>query len=210
MISMIKDLPSNYDDIYLHYAREGSRVLCLGYKELGNLSHQELRDLTRDDVESSLHFAGFIIISCPLKPDTKSVIREIMNASHHITMITGDNPLTACHVASQLKLIDKRNSIVLSKNESNHNNEWQWTSVMNEKLTKPLKYAVEQKGYLKAKLLKRKEADALSSQQIEENWNDKTYKSLCLTGEVNKFRLKKVISSCLTIVFLKGIRLSLQ
>merc|ERR1712127_328849 len=85
---MIEDLPANFDEIYLHYAREGARVLCLGYKELGVLSHQELRDYSRDKIESGLQFAGFVVISCPLKADTKSVIREIMHSSHHLTMIT--------------------------------------------------------------------------------------------------------------------------
>ena len=42
--SMLKNLPPNYDEIYLHYAREGARVLCLGHKELGNLSSQQVSE----------------------------------------------------------------------------------------------------------------------------------------------------------------------
>lgn len=136
---MIKDLPSNFDDIYLHYAREGARVLCLGYKELGNLSHQELRDLTREQVESELRFVGFVIISCPLKPDSKSVIREIMNSSHHLTMITGDNPLTACHVGAQLKFIDKKTTYVLSRT-TEASESWIWKSILDENDQRPLKF----------------------------------------------------------------------
>jgi len=165
---MFKNLPSNYDQIYLHYAREGSRVLSLGYKDLGQLSHQEIRDLTRDDVEKNLNFSGFVIISCPLKPDTKSVIREILNSSHHVTMITGDNPLTACHVASQLKLIDKKHAMVLSKELDDT---WCWKSSEDETLTKPLNYALLQKKYTKPS----KNQKAI---------DDDTYNYLCLTGEV--------------------------
>ena len=97
-----------------------------------------------------MKFVGFVVISCPLKTDSKSVIREITNSSHHITMITGDNPLTACHVASQLKLISKKHTLVLTKNESNDfDTEWCWQSVINDNIKKPLNYALEQKNYIK-------------------------------------------------------------
>ena len=135
-------MPTDYDDIYLHYAREGARVLCLGYKDIGILNHQQVRDLSREDAESGLQFAGFIVISCPLKPDTKHVIKEILNASHHITMITGDNPLTACHVGAQLKLIDKKNAYVLSKKEGREevgdSENWFWKSIVDENKHMPL------------------------------------------------------------------------
>lgn len=179
--NMIKDLPSNYDDIYLHYAREGARVLCLGYKELGNLGHQEIRDLNREQVESELKFVGFVIISCPLKPDTKSVIKEILHSSHHITMITGDNPLTACHVASQLRLIEKKYAIVLTKeNENDTKSSWCWKSVINDENQRPLGYAIEQEKYV------RPTKNNKDDEQIKNG--TKVYNYLCLTGEVNYFR----------------------
>lgn len=165
---MFKNLPANYDEIYLHFAREGSRVLSLGYKELGQLSHQEIRDLTRDEIESNLKFVGFLIISCPLKPDTKAVIKEILNSSHHVTMITGDNPLTACHVASQLRLIDKKHALVLSKE---NDEAWCWKSSEIESIKKPLDYALQQKKYPKPS-------------KTQNNNETNVYHYLCLTGEV--------------------------
>lgn len=65
----------------------------------------QVRDLTREFVESDIHFCGFVIISCPLKPDSLTVIKDLSYSSHHISMITGDNPLTACHVSSIVGIV---------------------------------------------------------------------------------------------------------
>ena len=47
----------------------------------------QVRELSREDIEKDLTFVGFIIISCPLKPDSKAVIKEIRDASHHVSLI---------------------------------------------------------------------------------------------------------------------------
>ena len=55
-------------------------------KRLGKLSHQDIRQLSRDEIESELTFQGFIVISCPLKPDSQAVLKEIMNSSHKVSL----------------------------------------------------------------------------------------------------------------------------
>lgn len=82
---MFSQLPDNYDDVYLKMARRGARVLALGWKDLGALTHGQIKDKTREDLESDLKFAGFVTISCPLKQDSKAVIKELVNASHYVS-----------------------------------------------------------------------------------------------------------------------------
>ncbi|XP_055286393.1 endoplasmic reticulum transmembrane helix translocase isoform X2 [Moschus berezovskii] len=69
--SMFAQCPPDYHHIHTEISREGARVLALGYKELGHLTHQQ------------------------------------------VVMITGDNPLTACHVARELHFIEKAQTLIL-------------------------------------------------------------------------------------------------
>lgn len=124
--SMFINIPKNYENIYLSFSRRGARVLALGHKKLiGSMTSQDLRSLTRDEVEKDLTFAGFVIISCPLKLDSSKVIKEIINASHMVVMITGDNPLTACHVGKELYFSNKSITLILTKYIDNY----RWESV---------------------------------------------------------------------------------
>ncbi|XP_078604353.1 endoplasmic reticulum transmembrane helix translocase-like isoform X10 [Branchiostoma floridae x Branchiostoma japonicum] len=134
--AMYSSVPDNYDEVHQEMSRQGARVLALGYKKLGTMSPQHLRDLTRDDVEKDLHFAGFVIISCPLKADSKATVKEIIHASHHVCMITGDNPLTACHVARELRFTRCPKTLVLTP-PVDQDSEWHWLSV-DEKVTLPM------------------------------------------------------------------------
>uniref|UniRef100_A0A8D0D5B9 ATPase 13A1 n=1 Tax=Sander lucioperca TaxID=283035 RepID=A0A8D0D5B9_SANLU len=113
---MFAECPANYDEVHKEMSREGARVLALGYKEMGHLSHQQVREMSRDTLECDLHFAGFMVVSCPLKSDSKAVIREIQEASHNVNKLT-------THSCAYLQHGFKIHTLPLLSGE------WQWESI---------------------------------------------------------------------------------
>lgn len=66
----------------------------------------------RDALECNLHFVGFMVVSCPLKTDSKAVIREIQEASHHVIIINTQffkhKPLVPCFKSNHFSLFAMR------------------------------------------------------------------------------------------------------
>ncbi|KAK4786867.1 hypothetical protein SAY86_010700 [Trapa natans] len=119
----LMDLPPSYVMTYKKYTRQGSRVLALAFKSLPDMTVSEARSLDRDVVESGLTFAGFSVFNCPIRADSASVLFELKGSSHDLVMITGDQALTACHVASQVHIIS-RPALILSPARSSEGYEW--------------------------------------------------------------------------------------
>lgn len=90
--------------------------------------------MSREDVESKLTFAGFLVFHCPLKADAVESLKMLADSSHRVSdlffvvlevsltkvqciMITGDNPLTAVHVARDVEIVD-RDTLILDLKEN--------------------------------------------------------------------------------------------
>ncbi|KAJ3436871.1 manganese-transporting atpase 13a1 [Anaeramoeba flamelloides] len=160
----IKDLPANYEDIYKKYMLEGSRVIAYGYKELNETSIRDLRQIPRKDLEKDLIFGGFLIFMTSNKHDSKEIISELISSEHKIVMITGDNILTACHIAKELKIIHKK-ELFININEDADQNDNNNVEIIAESSDKTVKYNI---GDLK---------------QLKINLDDY---NLCLSGTVMK------------------------
>jgi len=120
---MFTSVPDYYDNLYKYWARNGSRVIALGYKDT-KLNVAAIRNINRNEVECDLTFAGFLLFECPLKEDSAEAIDMLNHSSHRVVMITGDNALTACHVAKQVEIV-KRPVLILDK----FNDKLQWQNV---------------------------------------------------------------------------------
>jgi cation-transporting ATPase 13A1 len=108
--TMLVDTPPHYEETFKYYTRNGARVLALAYKYLSTdaeLGQGRINNFTREEIESDLHFAGFLVLQCPLKDDAIKAVRMLNESSHRVVMITGDNPLTAVHVARQVEIVDR-------------------------------------------------------------------------------------------------------
>ncbi|OMJ07162.1 Manganese-transporting ATPase 1 [Smittium culicis] len=117
---MFKEIPNWYDETYKNFSRRGGRVLALGSKWIQSnktLSDSKINEFTRDEIESELVFQGFLVFSCPLKEDSVAAIKMLNESQHRCIMITGDNALTAVHVAKQVKIVIK-NALIFDVNNN--------------------------------------------------------------------------------------------
>ncbi|PVI01915.1 cation-transporting ATPase 4 [Periconia macrospinosa] len=129
---MLVDTPPHYEETFKHYTRNGGRVLALAYKYLSQdaeLGMGRINDLKREQVECDLHFAGFLILQCPLKDDALQAVRMLNESSHRVVMITGDNPLTAVHVAKQVEIVDRECLILDAPENDDSGEKIVWRSV---------------------------------------------------------------------------------
>jgi manganese-transporting P-type ATPase len=90
--------------------------------------------MAREDIESGLTFAGFLVFHCPLKPDAVESLKMLADASHRCIMITGDNPLTAVHVARQVEIVDRDALILDLKENPVHDGDLVWRTVDDSKV----------------------------------------------------------------------------
>lgn len=128
----LSKVPENYDETFKQYTRKGSRVLALASKYLSadqELHANRINKLTREEVECDLEFGGFLVLNCPLKEDAKKAVIMLNESSHRCVMITGDNPLTAVHVAREVEIVDRDVLILDAPEEDDVEHDLEWRSV---------------------------------------------------------------------------------
>ncbi|PNS21020.1 Manganese-transporting ATPase 1 [Sphaceloma murrayae] len=130
--NMLVEVPDKYEETFKYFSRNGARVLALAYKYLtkgDEISQKKVNDLKREEVESKLSFAGFLVLQCPLKGDAIQAIRMLNESSHRCVMITGDNPLTAVHVAKQVEIVDRETLILDAPEHDDSGTKVVWRSI---------------------------------------------------------------------------------
>jgi cation-transporting ATPase 13A1 len=140
IMKMLVKVPADYEETFKYFTRKGSRVLALAYKHLSidsEMGSGKINELKRENVEAGLSFAGFLVLHCPLKEDAKKSVQMLNESSHRVVMITGDNPLTACHVAHEVEIVDRDVLILDAPEHDDSGEKLVWRSI-DDKISIPV------------------------------------------------------------------------
>ncbi|KAL1963059.1 hypothetical protein VTN77DRAFT_8705 [Rasamsonia byssochlamydoides] len=130
--TMLTNTPPHYEETFKYFTRNGARVLALAYRYLStdaDLGQGRINNYSREEIESDLTFAGFLVLQCPLKEDAVKAVRMLNESSHRVVMITGDNPLTAVHVARQVEIVDREVLILDAPEDDTSGKRLVWRSI---------------------------------------------------------------------------------
>ena len=116
-------LPKWYDATYRSLAERGMRVLALAHKTCA-ASDGDVAGRPRDWVETGLTFDGFIAFACKTRADSPMVVKALLDSAHAVSMLTGDAPLTALHVAYQVAICDRSRTELLLTDEPGGTLRW--------------------------------------------------------------------------------------
>ncbi|GMF35223.1 unnamed protein product [Phytophthora lilii] len=109
-------LPSNYVARARSYAHQGFYVVALATKTFAAAAvspkSEAPQPVARDAVESSLGFLGFMLFVNQVKPESPYVVGALEEAGVDVRIITGDDALTAIHVARKINM-DMQTSVLL-------------------------------------------------------------------------------------------------
>ena len=131
MEATLRKLPAGYRRAHRALARRGYRVIALCAKDVpDDKDVSAVRSMTRKECESGLDFIGFAVFACRVKPTSAPAVGVLTQSSHASVMITGDAPLTACHVAAEVG-ITARPTLVL---ESDGGDDWWWATLEGKKV----------------------------------------------------------------------------
>lgn len=109
-------LPNNYMGRARSYAHQGFYVVALATKTVAAAAvsprSEATEPIARDAVESSVAFLGFLLFVNQVKPESPYVVGALEEAGVDVRMITGDDALTAVHVARKINM-DMQSAVLL-------------------------------------------------------------------------------------------------
>ncbi|KAI9202868.1 uncharacterized protein BJ171DRAFT_460964 [Polychytrium aggregatum] len=104
-------VPKQYYLVHRRFASQGFYVIACAIRNVTEIVMKrglsQLNGLQRSVLEQDLQFTGFCLFDNRVRDETPAVIGTLNNAKIKSVIITGDNPLTAIHVARQLELTKK-------------------------------------------------------------------------------------------------------
>ncbi|XP_071840513.1 polyamine-transporting ATPase 13A3-like [Apostichopus japonicus] len=115
-------VPHNFKGILESHTRKGFRVIGLATKVLAtDVTFTEADQTNRTKLESGLSFVGLLVMQNQLKPETVTVFHQLHAAEKRTIMLTGDNILTAIHIAQESGMFQQCANVyrILTENQNN-------------------------------------------------------------------------------------------
>lgn len=110
--SRCADIPDDAAQSTRLYALEGYYVLAVGTRELDRDTNlDEIRN-NRNMIENELTFAGLLLFSNEVRPDSTECIRELIHGGIQCHIITGDSLPTACSVARSVGIVSNNERLI--------------------------------------------------------------------------------------------------
>ena len=105
---ILDQLPDGYRENVKRHSLEGHRVITLAFRRLDTiLKGDSLADqpIPRYSAEQQLEFLALVVFTNKLRPETRTVMGALNDASIPVRMCTGDGVLTAVSVARECELL---------------------------------------------------------------------------------------------------------
>ena len=93
------------------FAKEGMRVLAMGYKK----APRDIDEITHQDVAGNLIFAGLQGMIDPPRPDVMDAVKGCKKAGIKVAMITGDHAATALAIAKMIGITGDETGVMTGK-----------------------------------------------------------------------------------------------
>ncbi|MBI3854888.1 MAG: cation-translocating P-type ATPase [Planctomycetes bacterium] len=81
---------------------QGRRILAVAERRLPDLA----AELDAEEAENNLAFLGLVALADPPRPESAAAIQECKRGGIRVVMVTGDHPLTARTIATELGIIE--------------------------------------------------------------------------------------------------------
>eukprot|EP00741_Cyanophora_paradoxa_P022664 tig00021493_g21888.t1 len=114
-------VPLNFAQVLRSHEEQGFVVLACGVKVLPSCNPTEVNMIKRSAVESSLDFAGFLLLRNSVRPETTRFMDLSKEARLKTAMITGDSLLTAVAVAKKCTMISRDPRVFVADAVAKHN-----------------------------------------------------------------------------------------
>lgn len=115
IMGICKEVPANFIPVGEEYASQGCYTLGICSRECTEEEAKMLSTngvLDRAAVERNMDCLGFLTFKNEVKPESAEVVRLLREGAVRVLMITGDHPLTAVKIATELGMLPEDKPVI--------------------------------------------------------------------------------------------------